>query len=37
MKTTINEQPKGEQAPGENAVHADSFGHIIPGVCQPRR
>jgi GrpB-like predicted nucleotidyltransferase (UPF0157 family) len=28
---------KAEQAAGENADHADSFGHIHPGVSQPGR
>jgi hypothetical protein len=26
-----------QQAAGENADHADSFGHILTGVSQPGR
>lgn len=32
-----NQNREAELTAGENAVHVDSFGHIIPGVFQPGR
>ena len=37
-KSDLNEQAnQAEQAAGENADRADSFGHVIPGVSQSGR